>query len=276
MRRHAPGVRRAFTLIELLVVIAIIMAIMGMALPNFVAMTKERKWTAAFTDIQGLVWRARALATNARKDMSVEFSCQGDNGTWMWLESESNLVERLPNLDWLQHNLGGGGAIAWILFGEWNAAGGSFKWCKYELKCSKCGYSWVLYSPASPAGDCPNCGATDYPYVDYASYYYDIRPNPNAPSVSSSGDNARQGEIIKMGGSLTVDDSSSASPDFINWDAPGSVRVYGWDNYKDLRIATNGALVQTREPTICVRQIDGTERRKWLVVRCTGRLVSTR
>ena len=235
--------RRAFTLIELLVVIAIIMAIMGMALPNFIAMTKERKWTTAFTDVQGFVWRARALATNARKDMSVEFSCQGDNGTWMWVESESNLIERLPDLDWLQQNLGGGGAIAWILFGEWYSSGGTFTWVS----------PWYANMTINSANTRPQ---------DY-------------------GDNARQSEIVKMGGGLTVDDSSSASPDFINWDAPPqpvslSRPGYGSDGYKDLRIATNGALVQTREPVICVRQIDGTELRKWRVIRCTGRLVPAR
>jgi hypothetical protein len=52
--------------------------------------------------------------------------------------------------------------------------------------------------------------------------------------------------------------------------------MYGFDNYKDIRIATNGALVQTQDPVICLRQIRSDQFRKMAVIRCTGRLVPTR
>ncbi len=238
MRRRSPGARRAFTIVELLAVIAIMMVVMALALPNFIAMSRQRKWTTALADTQGLVWRARAISTNVRKDTAVEFDLQGDCGTWMWVESESNLIERLPDLDWLQHNLGGGGAIAWILFGEWNDSGGTFTW-------------------SSP-------------------WYTNMTINPANTRPQNYGDNAKQTEVLKIGGSLTIDDSATASPGFINWDSPQSVRTYGSDKYKDIRIAPNGALVQTADPTICFRMIRGDEFRRVQVVRCTGRLVPVR
>ena len=55
--------KQGFTLIELLAVVAIIILVMALAMPNFVAMLRGRKWAAAVGNIQGMIWRARALAT---------------------------------------------------------------------------------------------------------------------------------------------------------------------------------------------------------------------
>ena len=70
---------------------------------------------------------------------------------------------------------------------------------------------------------------------------------------------------------MTIDPSKS--PNFVSWDDPDSVECYGYDEYRDIRIGTNGALVQTRDPVICLRQIGQDERKAVKVVRCTGRLV---
>ena len=128
---------RGFTLIELLTVVAIMMLVMGMALPNFIAMMKERKWSTAVGNIQNMIWRARAFATNERCDCSVEM--QIDNSTTtMWLESESNVIESIPDYDWLQHHLGGASAVYWVR-SIFYASGGSDKWCRYEWRCNLCG-----------------------------------------------------------------------------------------------------------------------------------------
>jgi|GEM_PF-3463236 len=268
-----------FTLIEMLAVIAIIMTIIALALPNFVAIMKGRKWQAAISSIQTMVWRGRAIATNVRKDISVEFDIQGDNGVWTWLESEEQILERIPDLDELQHVMGGGECIYWIRR-LWYNAGGTDKWGKYECKCKKCGHEWISYSP--PYGDsfggCPGChdpATRAWPWQPiYDCYYYDFQL-VNDPSVASYGDNARQSEIVKLGHGMTIDPSSSASPNFVSWDHPNAVECYGGDKYKDIRIGPNGALVQTQDPTICIQQIDTDEKRKVKVVRCTGRLVPT-
>ena len=76
------GNRRAggFTMIEMLTVIVIIMVVMALALPDFVHMMKERKWSAAIANIQGMVMRSRALATNVRKDFSPPECCSSRCG----------------------------------------------------------------------------------------------------------------------------------------------------------------------------------------------------
>ncbi|HUW55705.1 MAG TPA: prepilin-type N-terminal cleavage/methylation domain-containing protein [Planctomycetota bacterium] len=273
-RCRTPGVP-GFTLIELLAVIAIIMLVMAMALPNFVAMMKGQKWTAAMSGIQTMVWRGRALATNVRKDFSVEFDVQGDNGTWMWLESEEQIIERIPDLDELQHLMGGGENIAWIRT-LWYRAGGTDKWGKYECQCKKCEYEWIQYTSPSYTA-CPKCGTSRDDGWQwgpaYAAYYYDFQL-VNDPSVASYGDNARQSEIVKLGHGLTIDPTGSVSPNFFNWDSQTAVEAYGWDKYKDVRIGPNGALVQTQDPTICIQEIHGPDKRQVKVVRCTGRVVS--
>lgn len=237
--------RAGFTLIELLTVIAIMMLIMGLALPNFIAMTKERRWTTAVGDIQAMIWRARAIATNVRKDISVEFDIRdsADNGTRMWLEAESSLIESLPELGGLINKVGSDGIRG--LFAEFNDSGGD---------------------------------------VDY----YGSLGNPPWDPLNSSqtrfGDNSRQSEVVRLPTGLTIDASSDKSPNFTNWDdsslSTASHLCYGYDKrwqdgllaIRDIRIATNGALVQTREPTICIKMFTGGESRSWTVIRCTGRM----
>jgi hypothetical protein len=274
MNGNATGRRGAslgFTLIEMLTVIAIIMLVMAMALPSFMEMMRGRRWTAAVGEIQMMVMRARALATNVRKDFSVEFEISGDR-TWMWIESEEQVLERIPDLDELQHRLGGGGAIYWIR-SLWYNAGGTDKWGKYEATCPKCGHEWVEYSPPSA---CPKCGSSEWPYrPQYQTYYYDFRLS-NDPQDFDYGDNARQSEYVRLEPSLTIDPSSTASPNFINWDAPESVECYGYDEYKDIRIGPNGALVQTLDPVICIRERgkrDDVQVKRVQIVRCTGRVI---
>jgi type II secretory pathway pseudopilin PulG len=230
--------RAAFTMVEMLTVIAIIMVVMALALPNFAAMMKERRWSGAIGNIQGMVWRARALATNARKDMSVEFDIQGDNGTWMWLESKSNLIEHLPDLNWLVSEYGSIDSLYFLLnedtHGEWWAAGGT-------------------YSGSSP------------------TYTFTLHPENAKPEFY--GHAAHQSETLELGYSLTIDDSPARSPNFVNWDAQASVTRYGWDTTKDIRLGPSGALVQTTDPTLCIRQKQGVESRRVQVVRCTGRVI---
>jgi len=228
-----------FTLIEMLTVIAIIMVVMALALPNFVAMMKDRKWGAAITTIQTLVWRARALATNVRKDFSVEFNVQGDNGTTMWIESEMNQLERIPDLDYFQEQITSGYVFqTWILNKIWTPSGGT---------CTSAGGHYTNFK------------------IDYAK---------SKPHMY--GDNARQSEVVELGSGLTVDDSPGMSPNFVSWDHPTSVTKYGEDLYKDIRIGPNGALIQTRDATICIKQIRAEERRQVQVIRCTGRLIPVR
>jgi hypothetical protein len=238
-RRHGLLHRIAgFTMIEMLTVIVIIMIVMALALPDFVHMMKERKWAAGIANIQGMVMRARALATNVRKDFAVEFNIMGDNGTTMWLESKSNFIERLPDLNWLVNEYGGEIDRIYNLLqegGEWYDAGGT-------------------YSGSSP------------------NYIFTLNPQNARPEYY--GHAAHQSEIVTLGSSLTIDDSSAQSPNFINWNAQASVTKYGWDNTTDIRIGPNGALVQSTDPVICLRLIRGVERRKVEVVRCTGRLIN--
>jgi hypothetical protein len=233
----APRAPAGFTIIEMLAVITIIMVVMALALPNFVAMMKERRWSSAIGNLQVMVWRARALATNARKDMSVEFNIQGDNGTTMWLESKSNLIEHLPDLNWLVSEYGGIGRLYYLLNegGEWWAAGGTY------------------------SGSAPN-------------YTFTLNPQDARPEFF--GHAAHQSEVVELGYGLTIDDSPTRSPNFVNWNGQTSVTMYGWDTYKDIRIGPNGALVQTKDPVLCIRQKLGVESRQVQVVRCTGRLVS--
>ena len=55
---------------------------------------------------------------------------------------------------------------------------------------------------------------------------------------------------------------------------------YGYDEYRDIRIGTNGALVQTRDPLICLmvpaRLEENRQYRYVKVVRCTGRVYDAR
>jgi len=258
----------------MLTVIGIIMLVMALALPNFVQMMKQRRWTEAIGKIQGLVMRARAQATSVRKDMAVEFDIQGQKGTWMWIESEEQILERIPDLDLLQHRLGGGSGIYWIRK-LWYNAGGTDKWGKYECKCRLCGHEWSTLTP--PTGSlCPACRDArtgSWPYwPSYATYYYDFRMTNNSADYRY-GDNAQQSEVVRLSGTLTIDNAPAVSPNFINWDSEDTVECYGYDVYKDIRIGTNGALVQTLDPVIGIRDRYGKDTRRVQVVRCTGRVI---
>ena len=237
-----------FTLIELLTVVAIIILVAALALPNFVAMMKGRRWSAAVGTIQSMVMRARALATNARLDMSVEFSTAGDNGTLLWLESESNVVETLEDLNVTYARLGGDGA-GWLALdylanwdtGVWYHAGGR------------------------------RVG-------NESSARFEYRPELTDPV--KFGDNSRQSEVVKLSPYITIDPDAARNPNFVSWDmstlADGSRRPYGGDNYRDIRIGPHGALVQSRDPVICLKAIGGSDRQPVTVVRCTGRILRTR
>lgn len=92
------GRARGFTIIEMLTVVAIIMLVMALALPNFVEMMRGRKWSAALGNVQLMITRARSFAANARTDAAVEFYVTLDNNTHaMWIESEVNLIETMPD-----------------------------------------------------------------------------------------------------------------------------------------------------------------------------------
>jgi hypothetical protein len=237
---NRPGGRApdGFTIIEMLMVITIIMLVMGLALPNFVAMMKERKWTTAVANVQVMVWRARALATNVRKDFSVEFDIQGDNGTTMWLESEMNDLEAMPEIYWLQEQIGGYTFRDYILSPIWSPSGGTYQ--------------------ADPARNSYN--------TNFQINYANSKPQ-------QYGDNARQSEVVELARGLTIDPAPGVSPNFLNWDVATAQRLYGVDNRKDIRIGPNGALVQSINPVICIRQIAGGEYRQFEVIRCTGRMV---
>jgi prepilin-type N-terminal cleavage/methylation domain-containing protein len=233
--------RRAFTLIEVLAVIAIIMGVMALAVPNFIAIMKSQRWSAAVSKMQAMVWRARALAANAHKDISVEFDVQGDNGTCMWLESESNDLERVPDLDVFFDYLDNYWGFNQFLQRVWVPAGGTYD--------------------VVPANN------------KWGSKFTNFQINYTKSKPEQYGDNARQSEVVELAYGLTIDSSPTRSPYFINWDARTSVMNYGWDTHNDIRIGPNGALVQTHDATICVKQIRGEEYRQVWVIRCTGRLV---
>ncbi len=236
------GGRFGFTLIELLTVIAIIMMLVALALPNFVAMMKGRRWSGAMQNIQFMVMRARALATNSRSDMAVEFNTL-DNGTALWIESESNAVETVEDLNTLAWNLGNGdintgkSALSyltdWWTPGPWYASGGRDE-------------GSLVYHPE----------LTDSRYL---------------------GDNAKQSEIVQLGSVIMIDPIPAASPHFESYDVVvGASMPYGRDNYRDIRVGLVGALVQSIDPEICLKEIRGTERFRITVVRCTGRVMAVK
>ena len=150
------GNRRAggFTMIEMLTVIVIIMLVMALALPDFVHMMKERKWGAAIANIQAMVMRTRALATNVRQDFSVEFNIQGDNGTTMWIESKNNDLETIPDLWTLEHEVGGYAPIYGFMTTVFQDAGGTWQKPLTEYTCAQCGHIWTDNSYSGTSGFC--------------------------------------------------------------------------------------------------------------------------
>ncbi len=263
------GRPKGFTIIELLTVIAILIAVAAMALPNFMEMMRSEKWTTASAAIQGMVMRARALATNARTDIAVEFRVQ-DNGTSMWLESKQNDVERTPDLWALQHELGGESTLRFFITGIFYQSGGRYQGYTYEYICCDCGRRWS--SAPGPNQKCPQCGNTgpwDHP-ITCRTYYYNFTYDSSLSSTSSFGHNAKQSEVMSIGGTMTI--NMAKSRNFLNWNSQSSVTAYGWDTTPDIRLGTNGALVQTQEPTIVIRDMNSGDLRAINVVRCTGRV----
>jgi len=264
--------RRGFTLIEMLTVIGIMMLVMALALPNFIAMMKNRKWSTAIANVQGMVMRARALATNRRTDYSVEFyiSSSEDNGTTMWLESEVNDIERVPDLLELQREIGGNAGIRYFL-SSFRAAGGSYKSFWTECTCCNCGFKWNYTSGSWQV--CPKCKKSGWKYPhQHASYYYDFQYNPEDAWEGSLGDNAHQSEYVELGSGVTI--ATAKCRYFLNWDAKNAVECYGYDDTRDVRVGTNGALVQTLDPVICLKEKGMKNYRAIQVVRCTGRVIS--
>ncbi|HUU42249.1 MAG TPA: prepilin-type N-terminal cleavage/methylation domain-containing protein [Planctomycetota bacterium] len=275
------GRRAGFTLIEMLTVIGIIMLVMALALPNFLEMMRSQAWHAAVGKIQVMVMRARALATNERKDFSVEFlvndSDNDDAGTTIWIESEVNDLERMPDLWELEHEVGGFEPLVDFLNNTFRPAGGSWTSSPVlaEFTCAQCGYRWDLYGWYNPgAVACPSCGHGywgSHNLLEY--YYYNFTYDATKADDTKFADNARQSEVVDLSGTITIDLSRSAQ--FINWDMPLPDRPYGKDAFPDLRIAVNGTLAQTLPPVICLKQKGAEQRLAVTVVRCTGRVLQT-
>ena len=276
--------RKGFTLIELLAVIGIIILVMGMALPGLAAMMGRQRWNAVVSDIQVMVMRARTLAASVRRDFAVEFDITSDNGTRMWIEAELNHLERIPDLWELQHQLGGYAAIADFMK-TFYASGGRYKYWCYECACTSpgCDHTWSVYSGKGGSTTiCPKCHVDRWRFRPRVlTFYYDITFDPKLAVAGEYADNTRQREIVRLGRRVTIDLTKCRH--FVSWDAPDSVVCYGGDAYgdelqgenRDIRIGTNGALVQTREPLICLKLMDREEYRALKVVRCTGRVVPT-
>ncbi len=228
--RRAPG----FTLIEMLAVIAIIMMVMALALPNFIELMRGRKWASATGNIQLMITRARAFASNNRVDTSVEFNISIDNGTRMWLESEVNQIETMPDI------------------------GTFLQFIRDANTSSSADYAFSRTVWLASGGH------TDGTY------------HPEDTQSGSNGDNAHQSEEMVLGIGMTIDTTSNRSPDFVNFDAPRAGCPYGKDNYPDVRVGQHGALLQTADPTLCLKEIGQEKRQSFTVVRCTGRLVRPR
>jgi len=264
-----------FTLIEMLTVITIIMVVMALALPNFVAMMRDRRWSAAIANIQGMVLRARAFATNVRKEFSVEFNIQPDNGTTMWLESEDNYMEHIPDLNKYQYDHGGISGLGDFVDNVFKKSGGraerltSSPWGLQYCFCYACGRIFYVPPDSTSPEICPSCGGvhTIYRFELYVNISYDGSKSDPA----YYGDNAKESEDVPLSRSITIDLTRSRY--FISWDAPSATYPYGRDPYPDIRIGTNGALVETNDPVICLKERHAEERRAVSVVRCTGRLI---
>ena len=84
---------------ELLTVIALIVTIAALAVPNFTAMIKEQRVTAAVNSLQVAIMRARSYAVSTQVDHAVEFCTDpSTQKTYLRIEAESAFLESVPNL----------------------------------------------------------------------------------------------------------------------------------------------------------------------------------
>ncbi|HUV39105.1 MAG TPA: hypothetical protein VMY39_05795, partial [Planctomycetota bacterium] len=108
--------------------------------------------------------------------------------------------------------------------------------------------------------------SADGRYTNFQINYANSKPE-------KFGDNAKQSERLELGSGLTIDTGPGKCRDFLNWDAPNSVRNYGEDATPDLRIGTSGTLSQSTSPVLCLREQEGTDLRRYEVNRVTARIL---
>ena len=278
---------RGFTLIELLTVITILMMVAGLSLPGIIGMLEQKRWTDAIGNLQWMVMKARALATSYRRDIAVEFDvaalpADDDRATGepeptvMWLESENIEVERIPDLMVVQLETNGSVAIRTFMNEVFRPSGGNSTGFAYACHCTNCNHEWETLSND---GKCPRCGnlgrlswwATPIRRVEC---YTEITWDSSRSDASRFGDNAHLTDDFILSETIVID--MNQSTDFVSWDAPTpdpNAQPYGKDEYPDIRIGTNGAMLQTKEPIICLKVArEKAQRRHVSVVRCTGRV----
>ena len=145
---------------------------------------------------------------------------------------------------------------------------------RYYSQCRmlECGHTWISYD-SSKASKCPKCKSTGWQYgPTYYSVLYGIKYDSSLAAPGVYADNARQSEVRSLQTGIRFD--LDRCRNFINWDDKASVERYGHDKHRDIRLGTNGALVQTREPILCLTWEDLEERRAIKIIRCTGRMLS--
>lgn len=165
-----------FTIVELLTVVALIVTIMALAIPNFIAMMREQRMTAAVNTLQVAVTRARTYAINAETDHSVEFCSDGNSNTYLRIEAESAYLESIPSLyDYLRLTQAMRAIPrAWYYaFLSHRDAWGSDG---VRLLSGVCDFNWGAGTPD------PGWGHLDYDWVNWTDnfkngrLFYDNRP----------------------------------------------------------------------------------------------------
>ncbi|HUU43007.1 MAG TPA: prepilin-type N-terminal cleavage/methylation domain-containing protein [Planctomycetota bacterium] len=221
------------TLIELLAVIGIILLVIALALPNFASLLRSQRWTAASTALQNALRRCRSYAINARYDHAIEIRTDDDNGVYFRLETESQALEALPELNAYYHDQCG------CLF------------VRFPI-------DWIRIFEAG-GGKILNKDQADYYVEEDVQFVYD------GPRFDVDGwswrvphnvkDNLLVDDEIRLPHGITVDFDKSLR--LINYDArPRGVLdrpQYGWDDTEDLRFNLAGVLVQTQNPEIVLK-----------------------